>query len=204
MERVTTKDLIGASPIDVLSRIVQLNPEIESVNLWKYSYVPLQTEERGDGQVWLTKDEVLENARIHELVGALTDTEQLAIGSKVKMALGKIQHIPLMDFNVSKSPENTKLVIKRLKYIGFEHGWILETEKSYHYWGISLIPDEEWADFMGRSLLTSIVHDRANIQLIADTRYIGHSLRRGCNTIRLSTRADKTFRPTVVAFLGYP
>ena len=54
---------------------------------------------------------------------------------------------------------------------------------------------------MGECLLTSIVHDNYNIEQVVDNRYIGHSLIRGGNTLRITTKAEKTFEPKVIKFI---
>ena len=199
MEKRRSQELIGASPDDVLRTIVDISPEIALVNFWKYSYVPLQVGEQGENPMYATRDEILEGTKIGQLFDTLKGDEQLAISSQMIMVSDKIQHLPLMDFSLSKSPENLELLKTRLDYIGCVNGWILESGKSYHYWGAYPLPEKEWINFMGKCLLTSVVHDRDNIQEIADPRFIGHSLIRGCNTLRMSTRADKTFKPMVVA-----
>lgn len=203
MERVNLqKELIGAQPIDVLSKILQLNPQIESVNMCKYVYIPLRFREDGNNNFWLSRNAILKKNKIQTMIDSLQSNQQLGIGSKVQLNSCEYAHIPLMDFNIPKNQQNLNKVQERLKHIGFSNGWILETGKSYHYWGNYILTEKEWVDFMGRCLLTSIVHTRQNIEEVADSRYIGHSLRRGFNTLRITTRADKTFVPTVVAFLG--
>lgn len=104
-----------------------------------------------------------------------------------------------MDFDIPKSKKNLKLLIERLKKLDYPSGWILETGKSYHFYGYDLMSNKEWLGFLSRSLLTSLVITRENIIQIADARFVGHSIRRGCCTLRVTTRADKSFKPRVVA-----
>lgn len=202
MERLSKKELIGSQPIDVLKEVIQRNPHIESVNLWTYTYVRLTTEERGNNQLWLTREDILNSNAIDNTISTLRSSEQLAISSKLKLSSGEFAHIPLMDFSIPKSPPNLGVLRERLEYSNFPSGWIFETGKSYHFWGSKLLAENEWIPFMGNCLLTSIVHDRQNIEQIADPRYIGHSQKRGCNTIRITTRADKKFAPVVVSYFN--
>jgi len=195
------ESLIGAKPIDVLSEILYLNQNIEQVNFWHYTYVPLKFDEAGKNDYWLNRDAILKGGKIDEIISSLSETEQLALGSQVILNNGEHGHIPQMDFNLSKNPENTLKIKERLKYMKSSGGWILETGSSYHFWGNKVLSNTEWIDFMGRCLLTSIVHTRQDIEQVADTRFIGHALRRGCTTLRLTTRSDKTFVPSVVDYV---
>ena len=107
----------------------------------------------------------------------------------------------MMDFETDKGGCGLETISNRLQHVGITNGWVLETEFSYHYYGHELISDEGWIHFMGKCLLLSIFHDRKNIEQVADPRYIGHSLMRGGNVLRITTRGDKSFVPTVVATL---
>lgn len=192
---------MGANSVDVMSYILKTKPLIRGINLWLYNYIPLEQTERGDGLTWIVKKND-EDDLGDILNGFLEDSssdKQIAISSEVELASGEHLHIPMMDFNYPKNSDSLKVIKERLQYIEASKGWILETEMSYHYFGEKLLTKKEWVDFMGRCLLTSIVHSRDNIQEVADSRYIGHSLRRGCNTLRLTTREDKTVTPIVVA-----
>jgi len=201
-EYLKRKELLGCEPVDVLCRIVKLNPSIISVNLWQYTYKPLEHDEKGTS-IWVRcttgHEDFQENLKI--AIDNVPDRLQVAVGSKVVIASRETAHIPMMDFNLPKNTISLKSILERVKYLEFPSGWILETGVSYHYYGTTLLSESEWLDFMGRSLLTSVVRSRKDIDIVemADSRYIGHSLRRRCNTLRLTTRDDKEFRPVVVA-----
>lgn len=193
------EELIGAPPLEVICQIVKHSSQIAELNFWTYNYVPLRHDEKGRNPLWLTREQILHDGILGEIELSLKDGEQLAISSRVKLLSGKVAHLPMMDFQTPKGEFGLQKVRERLQHVGVKNGWILETGESYHYYGGDVLSQEDWLDFMGLCLLTSIVHTRENIEQIADPRYIGHSLRRGCNTLRITTRGDKDFTPRVVA-----
>lgn len=200
MERpVQNKELIGASPLDVFTYIVCENPQITSVGLQQYVYMP--REQSDQETVWLTRDEFLHGQKVREIIEGLPEDVQMVVFSKVLLQDGKSVHIQMMDFNLQKNEQGLNLVVERLKKVGVCSGWVLESGDSYHFYGSQLLSENEWVNFMGDCLLTSVVHGKDNIEQVADPRYIGHSLKRGGNALRITTRAGKTFEPRVVAFL---
>lgn len=197
MERqATVKELLGAQPTDVLLEVLRLNPHIEAVGFLEYF------PQGGDKNIsWLNRNEILEGNKIQTIMSQLQEGQQLAIGSRILLNTGRFAHVPLMDFDLARSIENLKKVQDRLKHVGVNSGWILETWESYHYWGTKVITEDEWLDFLSRGLLTSIVHGEDNVEQITDARYIGHSLRDRSCFIRISGNAGIAL-PKVVAFFN--
>ena len=189
---------LGSAPLELVQHIARRNTRVSKLALWLYHYVPLQVNENPINQLrWIKKDSLNESC-IEKLQAKLQEQIQIGIWSKVKLENNKYGHIPMMDFELNKSARNLAILIERLRKCGISDGWILETGDSYHYYGSRILSEREWIDFMAKMLLTSIVHTRDNIEQVADPRYIGHSLRRGGCVLRLTTRADKTHKPTVV------
>ena len=200
MEIAGRKDLIGAKPLDVLFEIVCLNPEIKFASFWKYTDYPFISTELKTGNIfWLERGSLSNSDSINQIIYTLRPDQQLAVGSKVKLSSGKYAHIPLMDFSLHKTPTNLEVVQQSLKDMRQSDGWILETGESYNYWGSILLTDEGWINFMGKSLYTGADGNKKDSLPIVDSRFIGHSLIRGCNTLRITTRANKIYTPTVVA-----
>ncbi|MEK7154792.1 MAG: hypothetical protein AAB697_01545 [Patescibacteria group bacterium] len=193
------EELIEATPVDVISEILRNNPQISELNFWAYRYVPLKFDESGRNPFWLIREQVLCDGALEEIEQSLGEGEQLAISSRIKLVSNEVAHLPMMDFQTPKGKLGLQLVRERFQHAGISNGWILETGKSYHYYGNNVLNQEQWLGFMGLCLLTSVVHTRDNIEQVADPRYIGHSLRRGCNTLRITTRGDKDFIPRIVA-----
>ncbi|MFA6981609.1 MAG: hypothetical protein WC243_01110 [Patescibacteria group bacterium] len=179
-----------------------MNKEIAEVAYWIYQYVPLKTNENGVNYLhWIKKKLLYDENYIDNLLEKHNEQTQIGIFDRVLLESGEYKHIPMMDFDIEKSPSNLELLVARLKNSEIKEGWIVESGASYHYFGSSLLTETEWVDFIGRCLLTSVVHNRQNIQQIADPRFIGHSLRRGGCNLRITTRADKTFVPRVILTL---
>jgi len=195
------EELIGANAFDVLSQIVSVNPQITAVNFWVYVYRPVQFSEPGENPRWVSREQFFSQDVLPRLVENLPEDAQVGVFSKVALGEGEVAHIPMMDFSIPKSDGGITVVKERLQKAGIHNIWLLETGEAYHIYGKDLLTEEEWVQFMGTCLLTSIVHTRENIEQVADPRYIGHSLKRGGNVLRVTTRAIKSFEPKVVAFI---
>ncbi len=201
-ERTTeNNELIGANPLEVFTHIVKVNPQIEAVNFWTYVYRPVQFTEPGKNPQWISREEFLSHNVLPELVEGLPDDAQVGVFSKVILENGGTVHIPMMDFGIPKGDKGLATLKERFQKAGAHNIWVLETGESYHLYGKDLLSEVEWVQFMGTCLLTSVVHTRENIEQVADPRYIGHSLKRGGNVLRVTTRAIKSFEPRVVAFI---
>ena len=101
-------------------------------------------------------------------------------------------HIPMIDFHCDVSDVNLARLKDFLLYIGQKEGAILESGRSYHYYGIKLLTVEQWVEFMGKCLL---------LCTDAGQRYIGHSLMDGFCTLRISGKALHNYIPKVVTIL---
>lgn len=198
-ERNKIPEIRNATPLGVLYCIANLNPQIDKFNFWVYTYEPLRHDEKGKNPYWISRDDVLKMDPIIDLMNNLQGSEQLAISSHVRLQNNKRGHLPMMDFETTRSENGLEVVLSRLKHVDISNGWILETGQSYQLYGPDILTNNEWLDFLAKCLLMSIVHTRQNIEQVADPRYIGHSLRRKCSTLRLTTNGDKNFIPKVVA-----
>jgi hypothetical protein len=129
---------------------------------------------------------------IREKIQGLRSDVVLAICSKCRLVDGSVAHIPMMDFRCKSSPENQKKVESSLRGVGQKAGYILESGRSYHYYGIDLMDEKSWIQFMGKCLLLSP---------LVDSRYIAHRLIEGTCALRVSTSERHPKFPTVVANL---
>ena len=72
-------------------------------------------------------------------------------------------------------------------------GVILETGRFFHYYGMSLLSEEKWLQFMAEFLMPCVV---------VSPRYVGHSLYDGYCSLRLTTDTKyKTKIPEVIAII---
>lgn len=125
---------------------------------------------------------------------SLTSDKVLAVASKVKCADGTIRHIPLIDFHCPDNPITRGLVVELLNVLGLR-GYLLASGKSFHFYGVDLFAENEFASFMGRILLFSPIVDRA---------WIAHQLIEGQAALRLSSRPGYGTSPKLVAVAGLP
>ncbi len=118
--------------------------------------------------------------------------EHLGIASFAKIRDGKILHIPMIDFNCPYSIENLLKIEKTLYVLAQDKGFLLESGKSYHYYGINLLSVEGWINFM---------------KICAEQDIIGSNwprfqLQRGYSTLRISTSTQKPHSPKIIAKIG--
>ncbi|KUK75916.1 MAG: hypothetical protein XD93_1200 [candidate division WS6 bacterium 34_10] len=188
------------TPYELVRQIVSENDEIDQLCLVAYKYVPLQVDENElNKEFWVSKQNFLEDGFLESLSNKFSKDVQIGLFSRVSVGYEGDKHIPMMDLEISKSRVNLKKIISRFTHLGLNDGWLLETGNSYHYYGRTLIEDDKWiSNFLSRCLLTSIVNSRSDIEDIVDSRYVGHSLRRGSCCLRLTTWDDKSFVPKVV------
>jgi len=105
-------------------------------------------------------------------------------------------HIPMMDFRVRSggdSGRKLEFLSEALRGLGQTDGVLLDSGKSYHYFGFHLLTQCNWRKFMAQSLL---------LGSLVDVRYISHRLQAGTATLRLTTSEHKTKMPQVVAHVG--
>ena len=185
--------------LELIKKIVKKNKEISKVSLYSYIYVPLQHEKSPFNRaMWMNRKDFLNSKKVNQIIESLPKGAQLGIYSRVKTIDNKYYYLPMVDFSCKKSIKYINLIIERFKKEDIKHGWIVETAKSYHYYGEELLTYRQWIEFYGKCLCSSIVHTRKNIEQLADTRYIGHTLRRGGAVLRFTTNGDKPFEPKVI------
>jgi len=199
------------SSYDVVAQIVQANPAIESLTLVTYMEGPnwrdlthggegggigmrLKGLLQDQGERILTRHsrQELSAQSLREIARRLSSNKLLALVSRVSLGGGGSAHIPMMDFMCAPSTGNLEVLAHLLKDLRQGPGRLLESGRSYHYYGFRLLSDEEWKVFLGKCLLMSGY---------SDDRYIGHQLIDGHCVLRLSSGESKSRIPTVVAEL---
>jgi hypothetical protein len=199
------------SAYEVIAHIVQSNPSIESVTLVTYvegpnwrdltqqgEHTSVGARLRGllqdQGERILRKhsrDEIsVKNLR--DITLKLSDNKLLGVTSRVSLIGGGSAHIPMMDFMCAPSEGNLKMLTHLLRNLRQGRGVVLESGRSYHYYGCRLLTEQEWTVFLGKCLLMSG---------FTDDRYIGHQLIDGHCVLRLSSGKSKTRVPIVVVDL---
>jgi hypothetical protein len=93
-----------------------------------------------------------------------------------------------LDFHCPSSAPNLELVAEALRLLDIGAGFILESGKSYHFYGRRLITDSERISFLSRALLLAPIVDRS---------WIAHQLLEGACGLRISRRQPSGLPPTV-------
>ncbi|MBI2595624.1 hypothetical protein HYW46_02720 [Candidatus Daviesbacteria bacterium] len=197
-----SESLVGATTIEAAKFVVGQNPQIANVFYRKYVYVPAQLGK--DEMIPVSRENFLRGLDPKILIFAEETQANIALDSRVNLLDGAKGHLLMMDLTLSKGLAGLQTTEERLRSCIIPHfggGFLMETGQSYHFLGNQITNQEGWINFLGRCLVTSeVTKDKGFIE-VADTRYIGFSLLRGSNGLRLTTRGTKSFIPRVVAIL---
>lgn len=134
-------------------------------------------------------------SKVTELVKkAGSSSKALAIYSKCRVNSRNPHHIPMLDLHIEfkHGRRALDLIIEALLKMDETDGVILESGKSFHYYGLRLMSEQRWRRFMSASLLLGPV---------ADVRYIGHRLLAGKAALRLNKAPHKETEPKIIACL---
>src|SRR3989344_1656377 len=111
--------------------------------------------------------------------------EALSVVSRVRTEYGYC-HIPLLDMDLPIAEASADEAEEVARGLGINSGAIVDSGKSYHFWGLDLLSENQWRTFMYRALLLDRV----------DSRWIGHRLIDGHASLRISQK--RGVAPTVV------
>jgi hypothetical protein len=116
--------------------------------------------------------------RLFERVEAMPEgRDVLALSSRVTSASGLVRHLPMIDFASKSRRVGSEITVKRaIQALGVP-GSLIESGRSYHYFGHRLLSADERADFLHRSML---------LAPITDGRWIAHQLIEGRSALRIS------------------
>ena len=197
----------GATSMDVLRYIASLNPHILSFEFSRYKPVINVSEMKVEPDLktlmtrhYPPKDTTKLNA--FQVINNpdpnfgldLADGEVINLHSRVITQSGAILHVPMMDLDSDTftiSDENLQRVVKYAKIIGRE-GVVLQTGRSYHYYGFHLMTTEEyWSEFIPQSMRGKV----------CDIRFISHKLEDQFITLRITAGGIRNTEPKVVAII---
>lgn len=100
----------------------------------------------------------------------------ISLVSKILSPNNQIYHLSLMNLHIDY-PITVKDLKKAISSIYTHEFKLLATDKYYHLYGDTIFSEKEWKYFNLNFLMTDI---------LVSPRYIGHSLERGFNTLRLN------------------
>jgi hypothetical protein len=126
---------------------------------------------------------------LQEHIARLSSDRVLALCSKCRLRDGSLKHIPMMDFRCLPSPENLEKIKTILKGLGQRNGAIVESGRSYHFYGFELLDQNEWIRFLAQCLL---------LHPFTDSRYIAHRLMGGTCALRITATKLKPKIPIVL------
>ena len=195
---------------EVVADVVNSNPNIDSLSLVSYEENSTWRDKAGRGTDLPMLLKGLNQDRrprvpigvprmdatagnLRRIADGLGENRLLGVCSIVRLVGGQSRHIPMMDFMCAPSSANLGLLGHLLGDLRQGKGCLLDSGRSYHYYGFYLLSRAEWQIFMGRCLLMSG---------FADDRYIGHQLVDGHCVLRLSAGKLKNCVPTVVGELS--
>lgn len=110
-----------------------------------------------------------------------------AINSKVLMSDGSARHIPMLDFKVPSKEGHDTLVVECARALGLR-GYLLDSGRSYHFIGGSLISESDLMDVLAKFILLDPISDKA---------WAAHQIIERCASLRISEMRGYT--PLVVA-----
>ena len=113
----------------------------------------------------------------------------LALSSRVTLSDGSRRHIPMLDFHIPANEVTYATVVKCLTSLAVGKFAIVDSGKSFHAYGMSLLDASGLWDFLSRALLLSP---------IVDTRYIAHQLRDNQCKLRVAATPRKPTEPRVL------
>lgn len=112
-----------------------------------------------DPEFWKEVEKELREVDIREYKGTIPVDEalkhwplehrsyDLAMTSKVYLKGGSERHLTMMEFGLRPTEERRLLIKKELSKRG-EHGFLLHSDTSYHFYGLRLLNKKEWNHWM--------------------------------------------------------
>lgn len=179
-------------PFSILERISEKVPEDSRFEFSIYEYEPQSILDNR------TTFHFLANQINHHLLRRMIDNlgpeEELAIHSKVTIDK-KVFHIPMIDFSckIENLIENKKLVKSIIPKNIHTDIAIYDSGNSLHGYGMQLIKNRDWLNYLGRLLLLNL----PNRSALIDTRWIGHRLMAGYCSLRLSNNTKHYLKEPV-------
>lgn len=139
----------------------------------------------------LTRGEILQGALLR-CAARLRAGESLFVSSKVTLVDGRTMHLPMMDFTCYDTSQDLRKLKVALSALKLGTGFVLRSGKSFHYYGVSMLTEEKWIEFLGKCLL---------LVPITDARYIAHRMIDGTCTLRISSGPGAAKIPVVASIL---
>jgi hypothetical protein len=206
---ITERQASRRSAYEVVADVVRSNSALDSLTLVTYSEAPNWRDlnrkgetadveslvnglkqDRGERTLTRLSRKDISAVQLRTIADNLPKGRLIGVVSRVLLTGGGAAHIPMMDFLCVPSARNLEMLTHLLGDLRQGRGCLLESGRSYHYYGYKLLTEDGLKIFLGKCLLMSG---------FADDRYIGHQLVDGHCVLRLSSGTLKPSVPTVVA-----
>lgn len=196
----------GMTAVEVVVEIAKQNPRIKALAF--HIFTPKKNVSETSGyhsfgrllfhnspngkEIWQKREEITTD-RLYGMIDSLGKEHVLAVLSKVVFKHNETFHLPLMDFSERPTglDHNLTRILCFLEQAGYGNGVVLSSGRSFHYYGNYLMNERAWRIFLGDCLLSGL----------ADSRYVGHNIKNGCGTLRLSACSLRPRIPEVVSVL---
>jgi hypothetical protein len=126
---------------------------------------------------------------LNDTINSIGSEQAIGIVSKCTTNQGVVSHIPLMDFSCPPTENYERFIVAALNRIGCKRGILVNSGKSFHFYGLELQSSEEWRVFMSYSILLSP---------FTDVRYIGHRLISDYSILRVGENKIKPSTPKII------
>ncbi len=199
------------SAVDVVAHLIAREPRIQQIKLIRYRPArtfratlkgrcasfdaTLKRRLRHGGKNIQSVRLERRNATVEALGRAMVATARgtaLAVASRVSLSRGREGHLPLLDLQCRPTATNLRHILHAMRRILPEGGVVLNSGRSFHYYGRHLLTPSEWRQFLGRCLL---------LEPLVDVRNLGHCLIDGESALRLSPN-PRGEPPFVVGTVG--
>ena len=137
-------------------------------------------------KIIIRRDEISAD-KLSSIISKLPEGRGLAVCSRVSLSSGRTMHIPMADLLLPVSDQNARAACELLAAMGQSEGILVRSGQSYHFYGMSLLPPQQWLRFMANALLLSP---------ITDPRYIAHRVLDGECHLKVASPSDHVV-PTV-------
>jgi hypothetical protein len=132
------------------------------------------------------------SADIQAVIDECPPDEMVVLTSRVTTAQGENRHIPMLDFSSKSSIPGAEPSVRNAVQVLGQDGLLVSSGRSYHFFGDSLLDENEFRDFLARALL---------LAPITDDRWIAHQLISGFCCLRVSD-SDKGLAPVSLGRFG--
>ncbi|MDS0133607.1 MULTISPECIES: hypothetical protein [unclassified Amycolatopsis] len=129
---------------------------------------------------------------IDATIALLPADYSLMVSSKVLTVEDEYKHVPMLDFRLKSTHSNHSVVSNVVRRLGLP-GVVLDSGRSYHFYGASLITDTELTQFLAKALLFTP---------LVDYRWIAHQLLEGACALRVSPGGAEQITPRVIEIVA--